>query len=98
MEKVIDTEKLVNKVYHIDELQTIITDVIKDYVEQVVLMSDEELLYDRDDWMAQSQKYEDDEVVYKAYLRDVDIHSIAIWVEQLRRFKRIQYQKRKLQD
>ena len=49
----IDTSKVIEKVYHVKELHKILEDVIVDYVNQVVLMNDEELDYDREEWMHQ---------------------------------------------
>ena len=87
----IDTGKVIEKVYHIKELHKILEDVIIDYVNQVVLMSDEELNYNREKWMKQFVDNNDEHDEERDYVYDTDIHSLAIWVEQLRRFKRISY-------
>ena len=96
----INTEKVIEKVYHISELHKIMEDVIIDFVYQVVLMSDDELRYDRDDWMARFGRDIDKEYeIEKNYIYESDIHSLAIFVEQLRRFGEIQYgRKRKLEE
>jgi len=85
----LDTNKVVNKVYHIDELHKMLSDIILDYVNQVVLMSDNELDEDRSEWIKTygnlTGEVEDD----IKYL--TSIHTIAIELEQLRRFKDIVY-------
>ncbi len=96
----INTAKVIEKVYHTEELHKILQDVIVDFVNQVVLMSDDELHYDRDDWMKRfgrdiDRQYEID----NNYIYESDIHSLAIFVEQLRRFGEIQYgRQRKLEE
>ena len=90
----IDTHKVIEKVYHIKELHKILEDVIIDYVNQVVLMSDEELDYDREKWMHQMAKNDKENDMERNYVYDTDIHSLAIWVEQLRRFKEINYSRK----
>ena len=87
----IDTGKVIEKVYHIKELHKILEDVIVDYVNQAVLMSDEELNYDREKWMGRVGAEDDDTELSKENAYDIDVHSLAIWVEQLRRFKAIKY-------
>ena len=39
----VDVEKVIQKVYHTKELQTILDDIIKDFIEQVVLWTIENL-------------------------------------------------------
>ena len=90
----IDTGKVIEKVYHIKELHKILEDVIIDYVNQVVLMSDEELDYDREKWMKQLATNNDENDEGRNYVYATDIHSLAIWVEQLRRFKEINYSRK----
>jgi hypothetical protein len=87
----VDVAKVVEKVYHIEELHKILEDVIIDYVNQAVLMSDEELNYDREKWMGRVGAEDDDTELSKENAYDIDVHSLAIWVEQLRRFKAIKY-------
>ena len=87
----IDTGKVIEKVYHIKELHKILEDVIVDYVNQAVLMSDKELDYDREKWMGSIGIEDDDTELSKENKYDIDVHSLAIWVEQLRRFKAIKY-------
>ena len=96
----INTAKVIEKVYHIEELHKILEDVIVDFVNQVVLMSDDELHYDRDKWMKQFGRDIDREYqIDQNYIYESDIHSLAIFVEQLRRFGEIQYgRKRKLEE
>ena len=96
----INTAKVIEKVYHIEDLHKILEDVIVDYVNQVVLMSYDELHYDRDKCMKQFGRDIDREYqIDQNYIYESDIHSLAIFVEQLRRFGEIQYgRERKLEE
>ena len=85
----LDTCKVVNKVYHIDKLHKMLSDIIIDYVNQVVLMSDNELNEDRSHWIknyGRNREDTEDEIKYIT-----SIHTIAIELEQLRRYKEIVY-------
>ena len=90
----IDTEKVVDKVYHIKELHAIVEDIITDYINQVVLMDDKELKDDRSEWIKMygmiSHDTDNDKTEY-----DTSIHTLAIEIEQLRRYKRIIYNQEK---
>jgi|TARA_B100000959_G_scaffold283148_1_gene351328 hypothetical protein len=83
----VDVEKVIQKVYHTKELQTILDDIIKDFIEQVVLMNDRELKEDRSEWLKVYGGYnEKDEYKYETC-----IHTLAIEIEQLRRYGKIIY-------
>ncbi len=86
----VDTNKIVNKVYHIDEMHDILEDVITDYVNQAVLMSDEELKEDRSEWIKTYGREEEGQAE-KETLYDTAIHTLAIEIEQLRRMGKIYY-------
>ena len=45
------TNKIVERVYHIAELQNILNDITTDYINQVATMTDEELSDDRSEWI-----------------------------------------------
>ena len=78
---------IVDRVYRVDELIKIFGDIIEDYINQVVLMSDEEIEEDRGDWIKRYSNYRvDDEYNY-----DVSIHTLAIEIEQIRRDGKIYY-------
>ena len=47
----LDVDKVVQKVYHTDELKKIMEDITTDFINQVVLMSDAELDEDRSEWI-----------------------------------------------
>ncbi len=80
--------KLSNKLYHTQEILDVLGDVAKDYMEQVALMKDEELAYDRSYWI---RKYGDGNGAFDENTYEVDIHTISILLEQIRRFGRIYY-------
>ena len=83
----VDVDKVVQKVYHTDELKSIMEDITTDYINQAVLMSDTELMEDRSEWIKRyGRDGERDEYEY-----DTSIHTLAIEIEQLRRFKKIIY-------
>ena len=78
---------IVDRVYRVDELIKIFGDIIEYYINQVVLMSDEEIEEDRGDWIKRYSNYRvDDEYNY-----DVSIHTLAIEIEQIRRDGKIYY-------
>ena len=85
----VDVEKVIQKVYHTKELQTILDDIIKDFIEQVVLMDDRELKEDRSEWLKVYSGYDDDDK--DEYKYDTCIHTLAIEIEQLRRYGEIVY-------
>ena len=85
----VDVEKVIQKVYHTKELQTILDDIIKDFIEQVVLMDDRELKEDRSEWLKVYSGYDDDGK--DEYKYDTCIHTLAIEIEQLRRYGEIVY-------
>jgi hypothetical protein len=78
---------IVNRVYKIDELITIFGDIIENYVNQVVLMSDEELEEDRGAWIKKHSGYKvEDKDNY-----DISCYTVAIEIEQIRRGRKIVY-------
>ena len=78
---------IVDRVYRVDELIKIFGDIIEDYINQVVLMSDEEIEEDRGDWIKRYSNYR----VEDKYNYDVSIHTLAIEIEQIRRDGKIYY-------
>lgn len=84
--------KVADKLYNTTEITDIMKDVAKDYTEQVALMTDKELLYDRSHWIL---NYGDGNGSYDENTYEVDIHTLAILLEQIRRFKRIYYEPKK---
>ena len=82
--------KIENKLYHTKEIKELMNKVAKDYVEQVALMKDEELSYDRGAWITEFA-LDDDRGRVGENGEDVDIHTLSILIEQLRRFGRIWY-------
>ena len=84
----VDVEKVIQKVYHTKELQEIINDILEDYIEQVVLMKDEELKEDRSEWIKHYGRDDDEPLVYEY---ETSIHTLAIEIELLRRWNKIVY-------
>jgi len=83
-------KKLMNKLYHLEDFNDTLTDLIDDYIEHVAHMTDEELVIDRSSFI----KYyilNDDDADKKD--RDMHIHTLCIEIEQLRRFGYIYYEK-----
>ena len=78
---------IVDRVYRVDELIKIFGDIIEDYINLVVLMSDEEIEEDRGDWIKRYSNYR----VEDKYNYDVSIHTLAIEIEQIRRDGKIYY-------
>ena len=75
------SRSVVNRVYKIDELIKIFGDIIENYVNQVVLLSDEELEEDRSGWIKKHSDYKvEDDSNY-----DVSCYTIAIEIEQVRK-------------
>lgn len=85
-------DKVADKLYNTKEITNIMKDIAKDYTEQVALMTNEELLYDRSKWIL---NYGDGNGSYDENTYEVDIHTLAILLEQIRRFKRIYYEPKK---
>ena len=83
-------EKVSSKLYPVDQIMNILQDITTDYIQQVSLMSDEELNYDRSYWILH---YGDGNGSYDENTYEVDIHTISILLEQVRRFGRIVYEK-----
>ena len=87
-----DTDKVIEKVYHTKELHKILEDITTQYINDVVLKNDEELKEDRSEWI---KKYGNDQDGDKEINEDMNyhtsIHTLAIEIEQLRRFKNIYY-------
>ena len=83
-------EKVSSKLYPVDQIMNILQDITTDYIQQVILMTDKELDYDRSYWILH---YGDGNGSYDENTYDVDIHTISILLEQVRRFGRIVYEK-----
>ena len=84
-----DTDKdVMERVYHLKEIKELLDEVLEDYINQVVVMSDKELSYDRNEWMRTigREKYDDKELE-----RHSQIHTVSIELEQIRRFGGIVY-------
>ena len=81
-------KEVVERVYHIKEIKELLDKVLEDYIIQVAVMSDEELVFDRSKWMKTIGReiYDNEELE-----RHSHVHSIAIELEQIRRFGRIVY-------
>ena len=82
-------KKLMNKVYHLEAFNSTLNEVIDDYMEQVVFMTDEELVIDRSNFIKNHINKHSPESKKD---RDMHIHSICIEIEQLRRFGYIYYE------
>lgn len=78
-------DKLQQKLYHTNEIIDVMSEVAKSYMEDVVLMKDEQIGYDRSEWVRKYGREAGDEDW------DTDVHTIAILLEQVRRFGRIYY-------
>jgi hypothetical protein len=83
-------KKLMNKLYHLEDFNDTLTDLIDDYIEQVAHMTDEELVIDRSSFI-KNYILNDDDADKKD--RDMHIHTLCIEIEQLRRFGFIYYEK-----
>ena len=84
-----DTDKdVVERVYHLKEIKKLLNGVLEDYINQVGVMNDKELIYDRSEYMKTTgrEKYDDEELEKHA-----QIHTISIELEQIRRFSSIVY-------
>ena len=84
-----ETDKeVVERVYHLKEIKKLLDEVLEDYINQVVVMNDKELSYDRSEWMRTvgREKYDDEELE-----RHSQIHTVSIELEQIRRFGGIVY-------
>ena len=91
----VDTDKVIEKVYHTNEFHQIVEDVLVSYVNDTVLKSDEELREDRNDWIKRfaidKEKRQGSDEDKKEFVYWADIHTLAIEIEQIRRFGTIQY-------
>ena len=72
----IDTNKVIDKVYHIKELHAIVEDIITDYINQAVLMDDRELKEDRSEWVKLYGREDDDS---SGHEHMVYIHPSILW-------------------
>lgn len=88
-------DTLAEKVYNVKEITEITLSVLADYVEQVTFMKDEELMQDRSSWMKDFGQTDTDAEYKKYNGLDADIHTIAILLEQIRRFGKIVYDEKK---
>ena len=83
----VDTD-VMERLYHTKDMQKLLDEVLEDYISQVATMSDDELNEDRSEWMRTigREKYDDKELE-----RSSQIHTIAIELEQIRRWEHIVY-------
>ena len=84
-----ETDKeVVEQVYHLKEIKKLLDEVLEDYINQVAVMNNKELSYDRSEWMKTigREKYDNEELE-----RHSQIHSVSIELEQIRRFGGIVY-------
>ena len=84
-----DTDKdVMERVYHLKEIKELLDEVLEDYINQVAVMNDKELSYDRNEFMKTTgkEKYDDKELE-----RHSQIHTVSIELEQIRRFGGIVY-------
>ena len=79
---------VMERVYHLKEIKELLDEVLEDYINQASLMNDKELSYDRSEWMKTigREKYDDKELE-----RSSQIHTIALELEQIRRWEHIVY-------
>lgn len=82
---------IVERVYHITEFKKLVEEITDDYIGSVAVMSDDEIKYDRSRWLKRSRDFNDKE----EYVYETSIHTLAIEMEQLRRFGEIIYEKSK---
>lgn len=73
---------------HMD-INDLVKKIVIDWKEQVKGLSDSELKEDRSNWMKMYGRHTDPD--YKTDEFDSDIHTIALELEQLRRWKKIYY-------
>ena len=84
-----ETDKeVVERVYHLKEIKKLLDEVLEDYINQVAVMNDKELSYDRNEFMKTTgrEKYDDKDLEKHSH-----IHSVSIELEQIRRFGGIVY-------
>ena len=83
-----ETDKeVVERVYHLKEIKKLLDEVLEDYINQVAVMNDKELSYDRNEFMKTTGKEKYDEELE----RHSQIHTVSIELEQIRRFGGIIY-------
>ena len=90
---VTEQDKIIKRVYKVDEYLEILKDIMEDIVKQTVHMGDKELDYDRNLFI---RNLRDVDIVNtgekNGYLDyDGDIHTLSILVTQLLRFGKILY-------
>ena len=86
---------VMERVYHLKEIKKLLDEALEDYINQVVVMSDKELSYDRGDFMKTTgrEKYDDEELEKHA-----QIHTISMELEQIRRFGGIVYDYKEVEN
>jgi hypothetical protein len=91
-----DNDKIVERVYQVEDYLDILKDVMDDITTQTHLMNDKELQYDRNNFMKSVRKVDvlntDNESGYKDY--NSDIHTLSILITQLLRYGEILYTER----
>ena len=95
-----EKDKLIKRVYKVDEYLEIMKDVMEDITVQTNFMSDKEIDYDRNLFMRQIRDVElvdsGDKNGYLDY--DADVHTISILITQLLRFGKILYREEVRED
>jgi len=95
-----EKDKIIKRVYKVDEYLEIMKDVMEDITVQTNFMSDKELDYDRNLFMRQIRDVElvdsGDKNGYLDY--DADVHTISILITQLLRFGKILYREEVRED
>ena len=88
-------DTLAEKVYNVKDITDIVLEILVDYLEQVSFMKDEELMYDRSKWMLDFGQDTEEGDYEKFGGHDGDIHTLAILIEQIRRYGKIIYDVKK---
>jgi len=95
-----EKDKIIKRVYKVDEYLEIMKDVMEDITVQTNFMSDKEIDYDRNLFMRQIRDVElvdsGDKNGYLDY--DADVHTISILITQLLRFGKILYREEVRED
>lgn len=91
-----DNDKIIERVYQVEDYLDILKDVMDDITTQTHLMNDKELQYDRNNFMKSVRSIDvlntENESGYKDY--NSDIHTISMIITQLLRYGEILYTER----
>ena len=94
MNKKTEYDKVSKRVYKLVPYKNLMNKVLEDIVYQTHLMSDEELRYDRNEFMRQTRM-----VLPSDEHKEVeDIHTLSILKEQIIRFGEIIYNQEKIEE